>query len=267
MGSRPAGATLPKGSSLIERGGELARLEAALEQACVGGGSFVVVEGPAGIGKTAVLNGARKLADGRGMRVLRGRGAELEREFAFGLVRQLFEPALAGVAPSEREEWLDGAPGFAARALGLPGASTRPSDDADGTGDWSFAVLHGLYWLCANIASVRPVCLVVDDAHWADVPSLRFLAFLLPRGEELPVALVVAARDYEAGVASELLEAITVDPSAEVVRLQPLSPSGVSDFVEQALGTPGGPAFLDACLRTTRGTPFLLHELVTALRA
>ena len=113
----------------------------------------------------------------------------------------------------------------------------------------------------------RPLCIVVDDAQWADVPSLRFLAFLLPRLEELPVALVVGARGLESGDSSELLETIVGDSSAEVVLLQPLSPAGVSDFVEQALGLAPGPAFVDACLRTTRGIPFLLRELATALRA
>jgi hypothetical protein len=267
MGAQSVGATLPKGSPLIERGGELAKLEAALEQACGGSGRFVVLEGPAGMGKTALLSGARAIADTGGMRVLRGRGAELEREFAFGVVRQLFEPALASASAAEREELLDGAPGFAARALGLPGAQARPPGESSDTGDWSFAVLHGLYWLCANLASGRPVCLVVDDAHWADVPSLRFLAFLLPRLEELPVALVVATRDHVVGAASELLETITTDSSAEVVRIQPLSSAGVSDFVEQTFERAPGPAFVDACLRTTRGTPFLLQELVGALRA
>jgi DNA-binding CsgD family transcriptional regulator len=265
MGHPATGATLPTGAPLIERGDELARLEAVLDQAVAGHGSFVVVEGPAGMGKTALLAGARASAEARGMRVLRGRGAELEREFAFGVVRQLFEPALAGASPDEREELLDGAPGFAARALGLPGAPKDPGETA-AAGDGSFAVLHGLYWLCANLASGRPACLVVDDAHWADVPSLRYLAFLLPRLEELTVALVIGARDSEIG-ASAVLEAITADSSAEVVRLQPLSRDGVRSFVKRSLGTAPGPAFLDACLRVTRGIPFFLRELTVALRS
>src|SRR5262245_57939299 len=122
MASESIGVTVAKGSPLIERGDELARVDAALDHACGGTGSFVVVEGPAGMGKTAMLIGARGLAETRGMRVLRSRGGELEREFAFGVVRQLFEPALAGASVAEREELLDGAPAFAAQALGLPGA-------------------------------------------------------------------------------------------------------------------------------------------------
>ena len=84
-------------------------------------------------------------------------------------------------------------------------------------------ILHGLYWLCANLAAARPLCLVVDDAHWADAPSLRYLAFLLTRLEELDTALVVATRPREAGTDAELLATLASDPSAEVIRLAPLT--------------------------------------------
>ena len=38
-------------------------------------------------------------------------------------------------------------------------------------------MLHGLYWLVVNLAAGRPVLLAVDDAHWADEASLRWLAW------------------------------------------------------------------------------------------
>ena len=40
---------------------------------------------------------------------------------------------------------------------------------------------HGLYWLTANLAARAPVLILVDDVHWADAPSLRFLVFLVAR--------------------------------------------------------------------------------------
>jgi hypothetical protein len=51
-------------------------------------------------------------------------------------------------------------------------------DGADPSFDSSFAVVHGLYWLAANLAAQRPLLIAVDDAHWADEPSLRWLAYL-----------------------------------------------------------------------------------------
>ena len=84
-------------SRLLEREDDLARIDGALARARDGRGTLVVVEGPAGVGKTALLADARAIAESAGMQVLRSRGAELEREFAFGVVRQLLEPALRGV--------------------------------------------------------------------------------------------------------------------------------------------------------------------------
>src|SRR5215216_5827021 len=112
---------------LLERGKELARIESALADARSGRGTFVVIEGPAGIGKTALLAAARTAAADSGMRVLRSRGTELERDFAFGVVRQLFEPPLAEAPEVERADLLEGAAGVAAGLLGLPGA--RATDD------------------------------------------------------------------------------------------------------------------------------------------
>jgi DNA-binding CsgD family transcriptional regulator len=248
---------------LLERGEQLGRIELALTEARTGRGRFLVIEGPAGIGKTALLAAARTAATDGGMRVLRARGTELERDFAFGVVRQLFEPALAEASAAERDDLLQGAAGVAAGLLDLPGmqADFTPSSGVDP----SFAILHGLYWLCANLAAAGPLCLVVDDAHWADAPSLRYLAFLLTRIDELEVALALATRPREAGTDAELLATITTDSSADVIRPPPLSEAAVAQLVRSRLAGTPDPMFVNACMRATGGTPFLVRELVEAL--
>ena len=250
---------------LLERNEELARIESALAEARAGRGTFVVVEGPPGIGKTALLAAARAAATDDGMRVLRARGTELERDFAFGVMRQLFEPPLADASELERADLLQAAAGVAAALLGLPGAPPANGSPSSSV-DPAFAILHGLYWLCANLAAKGPLCLVIDDVHWADAASLRYLAFLLTRLEELDVALVVATRPHEAGADAELLAAVTTDNAAEVIRLPPLTRAAVAQLVESGLGGAPDPVFVDACLRATRGTPFLMRVLVEALR-
>ena len=246
---------------LLERSEELARIESALADARAERGRFVVVEGPAGIGKTALLAAVRTAARKSGMRVLRSSGTELERDFAFGVVRQLFEPALAEMSELERAEALQAGAGPTADLLGAGGDPTAASSDVDR----SFAILHGLYWLCANLAATDPVCLVVDDAHWADAPSLRYLAFLLTRLDELNVALVMATRPQEAGTDPALLATLTADASADVIRLPPLSGAAVARLIERRLGAVPDPIFTATCLLATRGVPFLLRELLEAL--
>jgi DNA-binding CsgD family transcriptional regulator len=254
------------GGSLLERDRELEQVAGCLQRALRGRGGALVVEGPAGIGKTVLLAAASELADGEGFCVLRARGAELEREFAFGVARQLLEPVLAAASEEERAVLLAGAPGLAARLLGLPGAHGGSGGAGAVPPDPSFAVLHGLYWLCANLAAERPVALVVDDAHWADSASLRFLAFLLPRVQELRLAMLLAARPAEAGPDGVLLAALTVDPATEVVTLGPLTTAAVASLVAVGLGAEPEPGFAAACWHATGGTPFLVGTLIAALR-
>ena len=155
---------------LVERERELAAVWGLLDR----GGGVVMLEGGAGIGKTALLDACCERAGVLGYQVLRGRGSELESDFPFGLVRQLFERAVTAGG----EDLLAG-PAAAAAALLGGVASPVTADDA------SFAVMHGLYWVAANLTARGPVLIAVDDAHWSDEASLRWLAYLAPRIEGL----------------------------------------------------------------------------------
>src|SRR3954447_4045721 len=85
----------PPGAPLLERDGEVAALADALADAAAGRGRAVTIEGPPGLGKTSLVEAAAEAAAARGMRAVVARGSELEREFAFGVVRQLLEPLVA----------------------------------------------------------------------------------------------------------------------------------------------------------------------------
>ena len=135
-----------------------------------------------------LLEAALAQAREREIAALSARGTELEREFAFGVVRQLLEPRLAAAPDDERAALFEGAAGLARPLF------AGPSEAAGAPADPSYAILHGLYWLVANLASERPLVLALDDAQWADGASLRFLAFLLPRLAELPLALLFVLR-------------------------------------------------------------------------
>ncbi len=79
-----------------------------LTRRAVGLGPVVVVESPAGIGKSELLAAVRARAAARGYGVLRSRGSEFEAEIAFGIARQLFEPMLRVASPGGRRRPLDG---------------------------------------------------------------------------------------------------------------------------------------------------------------
>jgi hypothetical protein len=86
-----------------------------------GEGAAVVVEGPAGIGKTRLLEVAVFLAEEGGLSVLAAGGNQLEREVGYGVVRQLFEAPLARLSAGEREECSQGQQDWRERR------SSRPS--------------------------------------------------------------------------------------------------------------------------------------------
>src|SRR3954467_9941769 len=92
---------------LVEREREVAALAALLDAAPGGEGRVAWIEGPAGIGKSTLLSEARRHAADAGAHVLAARGSELEREFPFGVVRQLFEAVVT--APVRRDRVLAGA--------------------------------------------------------------------------------------------------------------------------------------------------------------
>src|SRR5215211_202922 len=249
---------------LVERDAELAALERALDRAADGTGGLAVVEGPAGIGKSALLAALRTRADAHAAEfaTLRASGGELERDYAYGVVRQLLERTLAAARKRDRTELLDGAAALAAPLFGYGSAVRDP-----GEADPGFSIVHGLYWLVANIAERSPLLLEVDDAHWADAPSLRFLAYLARRLEGLPVLLAVGTRPSEPGAETGLLAELVASGPAEFVEPRVLSRAGASKVLATQFGRAVADPFASACHDATGGNPYLLAELAHALCA
>jgi DNA-binding CsgD family transcriptional regulator/tetratricopeptide (TPR) repeat protein len=240
---------------LVERDAELAALTDLLHTAALGGGGVAVLAGPAGIGKTSLLGEVARRAREAGALVLTARGTKLEQEFAFGVVRQLFEPALAR-AGRQRRALLSGAAEPAGAVLG-------PVTEPIAVGD--FAVLHGLYRLTTGVCAEQPVVMVVDDLHWADPGSLRLLAYLQPRLAGLRLAVVAGCRPDEPGAEQHLLDLLMVDRSCAVLRPTPLTRAGSALVLDELLGAPPPEGFLDACQQATGGNPLLLRELARTL--
>ncbi|HEX8753946.1 MAG TPA: AAA family ATPase [Solirubrobacterales bacterium] len=243
---------------LIERESELDALTALLDGLAEGRPRMALIEGPAGIGKTRLLAEARRGAEARGIPSLGARGSELEREFPFGVVRQLLEPAL--MARPDREALFEGAARIAAAVF-------EPASAESLSGDASFAVLHGLYWLTLDLVGEKPLLLTIDDLHWCDRPSLRMLAYLVRRLEGMPLMVAATLRSTEPGTDPALVAEIAQDQMTDRIRPVPLSPRAMPALIERRLGSPPDPAFAAACHQATGGNPLLLDELLKGLAA
>jgi len=243
---------------LLEREHELDVVGAALERLVDRQGSMVLIEGPAGIGKTSLLAAATELSRPRSVLALGARAGQLEREMPFGVARQLLEPVIERADAAQRSRLLAGSAALSLTAFGLD-ESTGPNAEVD-----PFAPIHGLYWLLANLCDPERVLLVVDDAQWADTQSLRWLDFVARRVTDTPVLIVVAARTGEAAEPAEL-EALRRDATT-VLRPSSLSGAGVEELISTHFGGWPTDEFSAACNRATGGNPFLLTEVLRNLR-
>ncbi len=219
-----------------------------------------MIAGAAGTGKSALLAVAVERARAQGTAVRSGRGSELEQELSFGVIQQLFEVPVRSAPAAERERLLSGA---ATAAAGL--FADAPIDHAT-RADGGFATLHGLYWLAAGIAGGHPLVLTVDDAHWADEPTLRALSFLAGRIADVPIVLVITLRSHEPSGAADVLAGLESDPNARRMELLALGPAGVAEIV-QAVIPAAGDELCRAVYEATGGNPLYVRELLRSVTA
>jgi DNA-binding CsgD family transcriptional regulator len=247
---------------LFEREAERAALASAVERVATGdGGELLMVLGEAGIGKTALLAVVADLARAAGIRAFRAAGAPLERDFGYGVVRQLLEGELRSRSPERRARLLSGACAPAAAVFGLPDLQAPLLVDPDR----SLAVRHALVLLVGELARERPVALVVDDLHWADGTSLRWLAHLARRLDELPALIVSAARTGEPGEEDAVIAELAAAPGTRVLRPGALSADAVAALANTTLDQVAV-QFASACHELTAGNPLLAGELLRAAR-
>jgi predicted ATPase len=253
--------TLGAPAHLYERERETAALKLGLESARAGDGELVLLLGPAGIGKSRLLAAAADHAPAADIQVLAAAAAEPEREFPFGVALQLLERVVGQASTARRTKLFHGAAGLARPLFGSDPATVA------GTPAQLFPLVHGLFWLLSNLAERRPLLVTVDDLHWCDQESLRFLLYVAQRITALRALLVMSARPGEPATGDGLREQLLEHPRARVLRLAPLSPAAVRAVSETELGFAVGDEFVAACAKVTGGNPFYLHELLAALES
>lgn len=248
---------------LLEREDEMSAIEAALGQAARGQGGCLTLEGLAGVGKTLLLETARREAQDRGFRVLSARAGEREQEYSWGVARSLFEPlwlSADGTKP-DQNAWADSA--SACRSMLVDGQLPE-----GGTADSSFAIFSCMLNLVRQIASTdHPLLLAVDDLHWVDGSSVGFLEFTARRIDDIPLLLLTTLRSGEPGADTALITSLTADSQGQRVFPQPLSRNGSAQALRARLGDKVEDELLDECHQVTGGNPLLLSELARAIDA
>ena len=241
---------------LLERAVEADLIAALLEGLSRQRGGVLVFEASPGLGKSRLLDLAADRAASGGIQVFRANGHVLERSYAWGVVRSLFEATVLDADEPQRARLLDG-PAAAARQVFEESVAAAVESDV------GFTIMHGLYWLALRFAQSTPAMLVVDDAHWADEASLRCLAYLAGRVDSEPVGLLVGTRPPETHL-PDVVGLLGATRSAQVRHLQALGSESVAALVRDCI--PNADArFSRRCLVLTAGNPLYLNELLRAV--
>jgi DNA-binding CsgD family transcriptional regulator/tetratricopeptide (TPR) repeat protein len=240
----PADAWIPSalgrsrsGGRLIGRASELEQLDALIRA----GSGALLLNGEAGIGKSALLGRARDRATELGARALVAVGVESEAELAFAGMHQLLRPINGTVEqlPSPQRRALEAAFGIA--------SDVEPDP---------FLVALAAHQLVCDAAEVRPLALIVDDAQWLDRSSLGVLSFIARRLESEPVVLIAAVRD---GYVTPLEEA-----RLPTLRLERLSAAAAAELLDRS-APDLAPIVRARVLAGAAGNPLALVELARSL--
>jgi DNA-binding CsgD family transcriptional regulator len=237
---------------LLERDDVLSSVEGLVARSAQSAGGAILIEAAAGMGKTAVLDEVRARVGPEG--VLAARCVDLERDYPLGVARQLLDPALRRAQPDDRARWLAGAESAPALLRGDAAVAVEEG-----------AAFNALYWVLAAMAADRATLVIVDDVHWSDPESLRWLGYVVRRLEGLRLAVLLAARPSEVAALEAPFSALRGDARVKTVTLEPLSADAVRRIVCDELGAADA-AFVAACHEACGGNAFVLGELLSAAR-
>ncbi|MFT4050023.1 MAG: AAA family ATPase [Solirubrobacterales bacterium] len=249
---------LPTGSGVLhERDREIALLEQALIDAKASESRLVLIEGQAGIGKSRLLLEMRRMAEAAGFAVVIARGYEFERDYAFGMLRQLIGNAQREDGENEVRENADAADELMAAFGGDDGEAAN-----------TFTIFEGCYWATVNAAESVPILIAIDDLQWCDRPSLEYLAYLVRRIESLPIVVAATVRPADSSAGAAAVRELMSDPGRLSVTPRPLGAEAASAMTAERLdaGQPDA-AFADELVTMTGGNPLLIDELLKELGA
>ena len=263
--------------AFVGRTAELGELRAALTEALGGSSRAVLITGEPGIGKTALAIRLAGEAEGLGVPVRWGRGSEREGAPAFWPWIQIVRDQLLRSDPADRKRLER----YAAPLYQMMPQLKRPDQrmrtapaptggSTDDSGEARFRLFDATSSFLRVTAGERGLVIVLDDAHWADAPTLLLLRHLVRELGRDPVLFVVSFREEEAAAdapAAAALAELAGAPEAQWIRLKGLDRAELAQQLAAIVGQLTGAALAARIHDATGGNPFYAAELVRMLRS
>ena len=228
-----------RAGALVGRAHELAVLRSALGDAADGMGRLVLVVGEPGIGKTRLAQEIAGRALAAGHAVAWGRCVEAD-----------------GAPPYW--PWLQ-----ILRTLGLHTDALFATIESP---EERFSRYEDVTSAIAETGTERPTVVVIDDAHWADEPSLLLLRHVANRVADLPLVVIMTARDVEpqSSLRSHLAGLVRVSGAARL-DLRGLAEEDVRTQLSLVVDVGVADDRAREVADVTGGNPFFVRELARAL--
>jgi pentatricopeptide repeat protein len=230
-------------TGMAERGDVLGALERLINDAYKGRGGALFIVGPAGLGKTTLLEHAITVAKSQFM-VGVGRGDQVESVLPFGLIGQALDQLLEGK---------------------LPGGSMAL--DADGGDAADISAQARFYGILRGVreAAVCPLLVALDDLHWSDPDSLTVIHLICRRLASLPVALIATTRPWPAEAVTSAQD-LAAQGLAEIEPLAPLSTTAARKLLYSRVSGQVPAKVMDQAIDLCGGNPLLMEQVALELR-
>jgi len=259
---------------LIGRGGELAKLSAALQSAETGHGGTFIITGESGIGKTRLATALIDVAAKRNFAIAVGRAYPVETGVPYAIFSDALLPILRGIDPSALALLTRGGNAELVQLFPALGTGDRPVSTTGVRGEPAelrARLLWNFTQFLSRFSAKRPLLLVLENLQWADNSSIELLHFTARQIVGDRVLIIATCNDADPRAAEGQSAVRSLEASlvrlgvAQSLRLSSLDPAATQELVAQVLGDTPARELAEAIHQRTRGNPFFVEETLKAL--